>query len=179
MLLFFNFNPMKKVIVAFIFFTSFFSQAQLRKQEVSLDIADALIIKTIEVSYEYYLSAQYSLGISGLVNLQRREASFRYNENTMFTPFFNYYLTTNKNWNYFGQVFVGINSGEKEIDLIGSNAKDYEKYTDGALGVALGTKFITNAGITISALAGVGRNLFSNNSPSLVPRIGLNIGYQF
>lgn len=170
---------MKKLIIAFIILTTSFAKAQQGKKEISLDIADALILKTIEVNFEYYLKQQYSLGISGLFNLQKRDSDFRYNEDTMFTPFLNYYLTTNKNWNYFGQVFVGINSGEKEVNLNGKKTKVYEKYTDGAIGAAIGSKFNTNSGITLSALVGIGRNLFSDKSPILVPRIGLNVGYQF
>lgn len=143
------------------------------QQEVKADLLDALAVKTLEFSYEYYTSSQSSIGVSALFNLEKRAADFRYNEKTMITPYFRHYFTDNRNWNYFGEVFMGINSGEKEKDGI------VEKYTDGALGIAVGTKYISNGGFVVDLHAGLGRNMFSNVSYAVVPRVGINLGYRF
>ncbi|OSY87088.1 hypothetical protein WH52_13585 [Tenacibaculum holothuriorum] len=161
---------MKKILLVAVVFISSFANAQ---QEVRLDLGDALVMKTLEVSYEYYLTDKSSVGMSALFNFEKRSADFRYNEKNMFTPYFRHYFTTNQNWNYFGEVFLGINSGEKEIN--GS----YVDYTDGALGVSIGSKYVSDGGFVVSAHAGVGRNMFSDNSPILAPRIGLALGYRF
>ena len=73
--------------------------------------------------------------------------------------------------------FFGINSGKKEA-IKDSGIYDV-KYTDAALGVAAGLKYVANGGLTIDAYAGVGRNLFGSNSPTLVPRVGVNVGWRF
>jgi hypothetical protein len=164
---------MKKVILIFTVFVSTFAFSQ---REIKLDIADALIIRSLEFSYENYLTENTSFGISALFNLAKQDVGFRYNENTMITPYYRHYFTTNEQWNFFGEGFVGINSGKKE-SIEDSGIYDL-KYTDGALGVAVGTKYIATGGLVIGAYAGVGRNLFGSNSPILVPRIGINIGWR-
>jgi hypothetical protein len=165
---------MKKLLLAFGLLVSSFGYSQ---QEIKLDIADALVIKSLEFSYENYFSEDSSFGISALFNLAKQNAEFRYNENIMITPYYRHYFTTNQQWNLFGEGFVGINSGKTE-SIKDSGIYD-TKYTDGALGVAVGTKYIATGGLIIDLYAGVGRNLFGSDSPILVPRLGLNVGWRF
>lgn len=167
---------MKKAFLIAVIFISSFAQAQ---QEVKVDILDALALKTVEVSYEYYTSEQSSIGISALFNFEKKSSDFRYNEELMITPYFRHYFTNNSNWNYFGEVFMGINTGEKEIEVEGSTIKQYKEYTDGALGIAFGSKYVSSGGFVIDVHAGLGRNMFSSESRSVVPRVGINVGYRF
>ena len=44
---------------------------------------------------------------------------------------------------------------------------------------ASGTKYVSTGGLIIDAYAGVGRNLFGSDSPVLVPRVGVNVGWRF
>lgn len=166
---------MKKILIASLILMSSFTQAQ---QEVKLDIADALVLKTIEVSYEYYLDEQSSIGVSALFSFEKQSADFRYNEDRMITPFYRHYFTSDRSWNFFGEGFLGISSGVKTVETFGG-ADTYANYSDGAFGVAAGLKYISTNGLTIDAYAGVGRNLFSENSPIIVPRFGVNIGKRF
>ncbi len=157
---------MKKLIVALVLFAGTFANAQ---QEVKIDIADGIILKTLELSYEYYISDQSSVGLSALFNFEKESADFRYNEDQMFTPYFRHYFTSNRNWNHFGEVFLGINSG----------TKDSKEYTDGAIGIAAGSKYVSNGGLVVGAYVGIGRNMFTSDSYAIVPRVGVNIGYRF
>lgn len=165
---------MKKILLAFGLLLSSLGYSQ---QELKLDIGDALVIRSLEFSYESYLTEDSSFGVSALFNLAKQDVAFRYNENTMITPYYRHYFTTNEQWNFFGEGFVGINSGKKE-SVKDSDIYDV-KYTDGALGVAIGTKYISAGGLIIDLYAGVGRNLFGSDSPILVPRLGLNVGWRF
>lgn len=165
---------MKKLLFSFLLFSSIFTFAQ---QEVKLDIADALVIRSIEVSYERVINEESSVGVSVLFNLAEQDIDFRYKENFMITPYYRHFFTKEYKWNFFGEGFVGINSGKKESKK-DSNDFDIE-YTDAALGLAVGTKYISEGGLTIDIFGGLGRNLFGTDSPTLVPRIGLNIGWQF
>jgi hypothetical protein len=169
-------KKMKKLLLAFGLLLSSLSYAQ---QEIKIDIADALIIKSLEFSYENYITENSSFGISALFNLADQEDSFRYNENTMITPYYRNYFSTNKQWNFFGEAFLGINWGKEELPDNGSNNFTYDKYTDAALGIAVGTKYVAESGLTLDIHAGIGRNLFGTESPTLVPRLGVNIGWRF
>tara|TARA_R110002126_G_scaffold291479_3_gene453108 strand:- start:33749 stop:34246 length:498 start_codon:yes stop_codon:yes gene_type:complete len=165
---------MKKIILLFTLFTSSLGFAQ---QEIKLDIADALVIRSLEFSYENYINEESSFGVSALFNLAKQDINFRYNENVMITPYYRHYFTSEYNWNFFGEGFLGINSGKKEaIQDLGN----YDlKYTDAALGIAVGTKYVAKGGLVIDIYGGLGRNLFGSDSPVLVPRLGLNIGWRF
>ena len=165
---------MKKLLLIVSLISSTVAYSQ---HEIKLDIADALVIRSIEFSYESYLTEESSFGISALFNLAKQDLNFRYNENIMITPYYRHYFSTNKQWNFFGEGFLGINSGKKE-GVKDSNKYDI-KYTDCALGVAVGSKYIATGGLIIDAYVGVGRNLFGSNYPLLVPRVGCNIGWRF
>lgn len=165
---------MKKIILIFTLLASTLTFSQ---REIKLDIADALVIRSLEFSYENYLTEDSSFGLSALFNLAKQDIDFRYNENVMITPYYRHYFTTNEQWNFFGEGFLGINSGKKE-SIKDSGTYDV-KYTDGALGVAVGSKYIASGGLVIDVYAGLGRNLFGSNSPVIVPRFGLNIGWRF
>jgi hypothetical protein len=165
---------MKKNILLFTLFIGSFGFAQ---QEIKLDIGDAIVIRGLEFSYERYLTDDSSFGVSALFNLEKEGVTFRYNENMVITPYYRHYFTTNEQLNFFGEGFFGINSGKKEAIKDSGN---YDvKFTDGALGVAVGAKYIASGGLVIDFYGGVGRNLFGSNSPILLPRVGLNIGWRF
>lgn len=165
---------MKKLVFSFLLLTSVCSFAQ---QEIKLDIADALVIRSIEVSYERVINDETSLGISALFNLAEQDINFRYRENFMVTPYYRHFFTKEYKWNFFGEGFLGINTGKKE-SIEDSDIFDIE-YTDAALGIAVGTKYISEGGLTIDIFGGLGRNLFGTVSPTLVPRIGVNVGWRF
>lgn len=165
---------MKKTIL---FFTILTTTLTFSQKEIKLDIADALIIRSLEFSYENYINDESSFGVSALFNLAKQDIDFRYNENVMITPYYRHYFTSEYNWNFFGEGFIGINSGKKE-SVEDSNNFDI-KYTDAALGVAVGTKYQAKGGLVIDIYGGLGRNLFGSDSPVLVPRIGLNVGWRF
>lgn len=158
---------MKKTLLIIVLFISSFAQAQ---QEVKVSISDALVLKTLSVSYEYYTTERSSVGLSTLINFEKKAASFRYNEEWMISPYFRHYFTDSSNWNYFGEVFMGINGGE---------SKKHGKYTDSALGLAIGSKYISSGGFIVDIYAGLGRNMFTSKSPVIVPRVGVNLGYRF
>ena len=134
-------------------------------------------LRVVQEHHENYLTEDSSFGISALFNLEKQSKSFRYNENMMITPYYRHYFTTNEKWNFFGEGFFGINSGKTE-SVEDSGIYD-AKYTDGALGIAVGTKYISSGGLIIDLYGGLGRNLFGSNSPLLVPRVGLNVGWRF
>jgi hypothetical protein len=166
---------MKKLLLILALITSTFVFAQ---QEVKINIGNALVLKTLDISYEYYVNEDSSVGISGLYNFEKKSSDIKYNEETMITPYFRHYFTADRSWNIFGEGFFGYSTGYKEIELDGG-PNSYDKYSDGALGIAIGSKYTSDGGLVVDIYAGLGRNLFSSNSPILVPRVGVNVGWRF
>jgi len=161
---------MKKIILLIVICTYALAQGQFRRQEVSVDVFDALVFRSLEITYEYNLNQQNTAGVSGLFNFNEDNADLRYNEDIVITPFFRHYFTTQFRWNYFGEIFLGINSGEKEND---------DRFIDAAFGIAGGVKYVANGGLVVSPLIGIGRNLFTDKSYEFLPRVGLHVGYRF
>ncbi len=171
---------MKRILILFVF-TGTFVQAQ---QEARLDILDALVMKSLEVSYEAYLNNETSLGASLFYNFSKDNAKFRYNEDLMITPYFRYYLpisssSLSSDFKFFGELFLGINKGNKKVNIEDEDVKKTVSYTDGALGIGGGLKYVSEQNFVFDAHAGIGRNLFSEKSPAIVPKIGVSIGYRF
>ncbi len=66
----------------------FLSLSVFSQQELRFDIADALALRSLDITYEYSISEQTSIGVSALFNFEGRNSDFRYNEDQMITPFF-------------------------------------------------------------------------------------------
>ena len=145
----------------------------MAQQEAKVNITDALAFKSLTVSYEYYISDQTSVGGSALINFESESSNFRYAEDQMFTAYGRHYFSTESLWDFFGEVFLAYNHGDDE------NGNTITDYSDIALGLAVGYKYISPGGFTVDVHAGLGRNLFTDDSPTIVPRAGVNIGYQF
>ncbi|MEQ6123526.1 DUF3575 domain-containing protein [Pseudotenacibaculum sp. MALMAid0570] len=165
---------MKKLILLIAFLYSGIAIAQ---EEIKVNITDALALKTLTASYEHYFTEQTSAGVSGLFNFEDDSSDFRYNENLSITPFVRHYFSTESLWNLFGELFLSYNTGDD--DRIENGVIVEDNYTDGALGLAIGYKYISSGGFTVDIHGGLGRNLFSDESPRIVPRVGVNVGFQF
>lgn len=165
---------MKKALLLLSLCITSFLSAQ---EELKINITDALALKTLTTSYEHYFTEQTSIGVSGLFNFENESSDFRYNESLVITPFVRHYFSTQSLWNFFGEIFFAYNSGDEET--VTNNIPMTNNYSDGALGLAIGYKYISDGGFTIDVHGGLGRNLFSEDSPALIPRIGINVGFQF
>ncbi|HEX9600141.1 MAG TPA: DUF3575 domain-containing protein, partial [Mariniflexile sp.] len=56
---------------------------------------------------------------------------------------------------------------------------EYEKYTDLAIGVSAGAKFITKRGFIAEIYLGIGRDLLNQSDIEVVGRGGISLGYRF
>ena len=72
-----------------------------------------------------------------------------------------------------------LHSGKDEY-FINSDFSNYEdKYTDFAVGISAGAKFVTKRGFVAEIYLGIGRDLFGNSDIEVVGRGGIAIGYRF
>ena len=166
---------MKKILFLVVLAMSFVGTAQNNK-EIKLDIFDVLALKSLDISYEYIMNDESSIGISVLSNFEKKSASFRYTQKLVVTPYYRQHLFQRDNVNFFGELFGAINTGDLEPDELG----DPDSYTDFALGLGFGGKYLSENGFVVDFHAGIGRNLFNTNlSQEVVPRIGISVGKRF
>jgi hypothetical protein len=110
-----------------------------------------------------------------LFNFENEASGFRYNEEFMLSPFYRQHLFQSGNIRYFGEFFGALNKGENNEENDGEN-----NYTDFAFGLGFGGKYIADNGFLVDFHVGIGRNLFNTDqSPEVVPRVGIAIGKRF
>ncbi|MCF6350428.1 MAG: hypothetical protein L3J23_05285 [Flavobacteriaceae bacterium] len=176
---------MKKRIFLVVFLISLSVHSQ---HEVKFDVFDLIAFKALELTYQYNLNEEASVGVSIFNNLSNKNNIFNHREDFTITPYYRQYFLLGGVSNMYIEGFFAINSGKDFISVeitndlglsIDSVSKEVE-YTDGAFGLAFGKSFISPRGFVLDLYAGIGRNLFdSNGSPSIVPRLGINTGFRF
>lgn len=168
---------MKKTF-ALVLFAMIFKISSAQTTEIKLDIFDILALLALDVTLEQNLNTESSIGISALFNFAKSSSSFRYEQEFALTPYYRQRIFSKKSFDYYGEFFGCLNRGDINPDKL--ELGDNPKYTDFALGLSFGGKYVSENGFVADLHAGIGRNLFNTDySSSVVPRVGISIGKQF
>lgn len=182
---------MKKITLAIFCFTfCFLSYAQedtineaLDKHEVKLNATNLIIFSYLDGSYEHLINEESSFGVALLASFSNEEIFDEYRTFSI-TPYYRQYFSQKYAKGFFIEGFGMLNSGKDEFFI--SQAIDQEpvfveeKYTDFALGISVGGKFVTPRGFVAEIYLGIGRNLFGNDALiDIVGRGGVSLGYRF
>lgn len=164
------------------------------KSEVHLNVLNLLVFGALDVGYERVINKNASAGVeffSKVFNKNEGEdvdLSEVYAKDFSITGKFKYFLNEDHSaWGYYAEVFGMFSNGnnEKEVEIIDSTTGEPKtieadlEYTDIALGVGVGGKFVAKQGFLIDVSFGIGRNLFDKNSPDIVLLPSVNVGYRF
>lgn len=144
-----------------------------------------LVIGATEFSYERILSKDSGVGVS-LFFAKQDDADVNFS----LTPYYRAYFGKKPAAGFFVEGFSMINNGKREDKVYyGYNQDTYASYvirtekgasfTDLALGFSLGAKWVHPRGFVFEFSGGIGRNLLDSNSPEVVARGGINLGYRF
>ena len=138
-----------------------------------------LVLGAVEITYERILNEDSGLGVSlFFINEEDFDSSFS------LTPYYRAYFGKKLAAGFFVEGFSMINTGKYYGNSVydpntGYYTYEDKKFTDFALGFGLGSKWIHRKGFVFEINAGIGRNLLSNNSPEVVGRGGITLGYRF
>jgi len=138
-----------------------------------------LVLGAVELTYERLITDDSGLGVSlFFISEDEFESSFS------LTPYYRAYFGKKLAAGFFVEGFSMINTGISNISYRSDNNGnlliiDRDRFTDFALGFGLGSKWVHKRGFTFEINAGIGRNLFSDESPEVVPRGGITLGYRF
>ena len=185
---------MKKIITITLLFiaASAFAQEVIKKEkshEIKINAFNTIIFKSIDLSYEYLINDESSVGVSFLVNLNDENSDGpNYNETFALTTYYRHFFSRKYAWGFFMEAFGMYNTQEsdnydyyyEDVNYISSHS--VHKTDNFALGISIGAKFVSQKGFVFEFFAGVGRNLFtsdSSNNYELVPRLGTSFGYRF
>ena len=162
------------------------------RNEVSLNVLNVLVFGAMDFSYERIITDHSSLSVeifSKVFNKNEGEDvdfSKAYSKSFSITPKFKYFLDEELTASgLYAEVFGMFSNGKnrKEVDRVdpetGDNVTVELDFTDLALGVGVGGKFVAKQGFLIDVSFGLGRNFFHKDSPDIVILPSVNVGYRF
>ncbi len=160
-----------------------------KKNELKINAFNILIFKSIDVSYEYLINKESSVGISFLINLDDGNTNGpHYNETFAITPYYRYYISKKYAAGFFIEGF-GMYNTQENYNYYYYSVDDNIEYSESniktnnfALGISFGAKFVSEKGFVFEFFAGVGRNIFTSDNEynfEFVPRLGTSFGYRF
>lgn len=165
----------------------------IAKNELSANVFNILIFGALDLSYEHILTDHSSLSLDVFTKLHNKnegeeiDLSEVYAKDFSFTSKFKFFFREkNTAWGFyteaFGMLSDGVNTKQVEKQHTDGNTyfEDEEvEYTDLALGVGIGHKYVAKQGFVIDLSFGIGRNFFHKDSPDLVILPSINVGYRF
>jgi hypothetical protein len=141
-----------------------------------------LVLGAAELTYERLLNEDSGVGVSLFF-----VAEDEFETNFSLTPYYRAYFGKKPAAGFFVEGFAMLNSYVDHgyttyYNDNGTTVTNFvadEVGTDFALGFGLGSKWIHRKGFIFEINAGIGRNLLSDNSPEVVGRGGITLGYRF
>lgn len=188
---------MRNILFALMLLLTFSSYAQVeipepepKRNEVYLNALNLIAFKWFDVSYEYILNEEASIGVSALISLDNDSYGYNSYRQYSVTPYYRHFFSKKYAQGFFMEAFAMINGGENDYyywdGYYDGNTDEYiyydnydKDYTDLAFGISVGGKFLSKRGFIGEVHAGVGRNLFNDNAPDVVGRAGISFGYRF
>lgn len=178
-------------------FTSFAQQQQqeeeeiyrreVAKNELSIGAFNLVAFGALDIAYERITSPNTSWAIEGFVlaaNRDSEDVAEAYDKDASLTGKYKYFFGDRTAWGFYVNGLAMLSTGKY------SNYDEYygdemyqtpeeNNYTDFALGFGLGGKFVAKQGFFLDLSTGIGRNLFSSNSPTIVGQFNVNLGMRF
>jgi len=165
-------NIMKKITLLLLLFVTVVATAQETatetknetenetKHEIRLNTTNLIILKAFDVSYEYFINTEATVGTDLFISLDESNELYK---NFSLTPYYRRYFS--------------INAGAKTFFIEGFGMIYKDNETKFALGVSTGHKYVSNSGFVVQTHFGIGRSISSGDD--FVARGGVSLGYQF
>ncbi|WP_124981122.1 hypothetical protein [Nonlabens xiamenensis] len=163
----------------------------IKKNEVSLDVVAGIAGLGINPRYERVLGRYAGVGVD--VNIGIEDEDYDYLETFSLTPYYRQYFFSKEDYGakgFYGEGFMKFFTYEDRFSVFdnGGNSTRItaEKYTELALGVGIGWKWVSDSGFLIDVGFGIGRNLGladespeGREQPEITGRGGVNFGWRF
>ncbi|MGB5419575.1 DUF3575 domain-containing protein [Algibacter sp.] len=188
---------MKKAYLVFLitvlFSATMFSQETLENKsnlenfnELKINMTNLIIFKWFDVGYERTINEESAFGVGLLTRIGSDEDdNDGLDEYRTFsiTPYYRHFFSQKYAQGFFVEGFAMVHSGEDEFYSYDSitQTESYrgEKYTDLAIGVSAGAKFVTKRGFIAEIYLGIGRDMLDQSDIEIVGRGGIALGYRF
>lgn len=176
-----------------LFSISMFSQENTKNEktsdnfnELKINMTNLIAFKWFDAIYERTINEEASFGISLLTRIgSDNDDSTGLDAYRTFslTPYYRHFFSKKYAQGFFIEGFAMLHSGEDEFydydSITDTSSYTTEKYTDLAIGVSAGAKFITKRGFIAEIYLGIGRDMLDQSDIEVVGRGGIALGYRF
>ncbi|NOR27940.1 MAG: DUF3575 domain-containing protein [Lutibacter sp.] len=184
---------MKKILLSVILvvasLSTFAQENEMGNNELKINMSNLIGFKFLDVGYEKILNEESAFGVNVLFNIDKKDP----NDNSgldeyrtfSITPYYRHFFSNKYASGFFVEVFTMLHSGEEDLIVGYADFPPYtdiyntEKYTDFAVGISAGAKFVSKRGFVAEIYLGIGRDLIDNHDFEIVGRGGVSIGYRF
>ena len=166
------------------------SPLETNKNELSIGALNLVAFGALDLSYERITTPYSSWAVETFIlalNRDDEDVSGAYEKDFSVTGKYKYFFGDKTASGFYVNGLAMISTGEyRENNEYYYNSNDElvysspeQRYTDLALGFGLGVKFASRQGFFADLSAGIGRNLLSSNSPTIVGQFNFNLGFRF
>lgn len=163
---------------------------EIVKNELSIGALNLVAFGALDVAYERIINRNSSWAVEAFVlalNRDNEDVAEAYDKDFSLTGKYKYFFGDRAAWGFYVNGLAMISSGKyyntDDIYYVSdpyvSLVREEKNYTDFALGFGLGGKFVSRQGFFLDLSTGIGRNLFSSDSPTIVGQLNANLGFRF
>lgn len=155
------------------------------QNELSINAFNLVAFGILEITYENVIDANSTWAIEGFYHPSKDDyIDEAYYKTLSLTGKYKHFFSSTYARGFYVHGFGMLSNGEYETNsYYDDNTFEYiyetENYTDFAIGFGLGGKFVSQGGFLLDLNAGIGRNLLSDDSPTIVGQFMVNLGYRF
>lgn len=165
------------------------------RNEVSLNAFNVLGFGVLDGTYERILTSNSSISVDIFSNFltlskgEQQNLDDLYTKDFSLTTGYKYFFHEDRTaWGFYSELFGMLSSGSDHVQIsetdpmtgeVTTIEREQDYYTDLALGVGVGYKYVARQGFMIDLSFGLGRNLFDVDSPNLITLPAINFGYRF
>lgn len=154
-----------------------------KRDELKLNMTNLIAFKWLDVGYERIINEESSFGVGTLISLgDDYDTGLDEYRTFSITPYYRHFFSKKYAQGFFVEAFTMLHSGKDEYYYSSSGPYGTyveETYTDFAVGISAGAKFVTKRGFIAEIYLGIGRDLLGNSDMEVVGRGGIAIGYRF
>jgi hypothetical protein len=181
----------KITLLALLFIVSislFAQENEMKQNELKINMSNLIGFKWFDVSYERLLNEEASIGVGTLFSLDNESEGLDEYRTFSITPYYRQFFSSKYAEGFFVEAFTMLHSGKDYTynyyyeDFPPYNSHETvtkDKYTDLAVGISVGGKWVTKRGFVAEVYAGIGRDLLNQSDIEVVGRGGVSIGYRF
>ena len=155
--------------------------------ELKLNMTNLIAFKWFDVGYERTINEESSFGIGLLTRIgSDKDDNDGLDEYRTFslTPYYRHFFSKKYAQGFFVEGFAMLHSGKNDYYYDYDPVNDlynYEtdKYTDLAIGISAGAKFVTKRNFIAEIYLGIGRDMLDQSDIEVVGRGGIALGFRF